>query len=296
MTERSRAALDQAALALLPANVALMRALIEAPSIEVFDQALGDAMVAHADIPDNLARLDAVRRLWRGQPQAWSLVHQVLASADHASPKGSIEQAVEHWAKAFDRVGFVSPDAGSALYALGDTDLLDRATREIVARLEAWGRLGPERDMVEIGCGSGRFVAALASRVRSIVGLDISGIMLGKARLRCASLRNVRLEQTKGRDLALVDGGSVDLILAVDVMPYLVDAGEDLVADHMRDAARVLRPGGRLVVLNYSYRNDVVLDRADATRLAGRHGLQVERFATGDFALWDGATFQFRKD
>ncbi len=292
---RVRAALDQGAAGAVPANIALMHALMEAPSTEAFNSALNGALLDHAAEAEVRARLDDILRLWRHHPQAWSLVHHVLASADHDAPKGATEQAVAHWAAAFDRVGRLSPDAGSALYALGDADLLARATGEIVEKLDAWGLLGLESDALEIGCGSGRFLEALAPQLRSIVGLDISSAMVAEARRRCAGLANVRIEHTEGRDLALLAEGFVDLILAVDVFPYLGDAGADLVADHIRESARVLRPGGALVVLNYSYRNDPDLDRADATRLAGQHGFQVERFAAGDFALWDGATFQFRR-
>ena len=43
-------------------------------------------------------------------------------------------------------------------------------------------------------------------------------------------------------------------------------------ARHVADAARILRPGGALAILNLSYRNDEALDLADATSWAdNRH-------------------------
>jgi hypothetical protein len=54
---------------------------------------------------------------------------------------------------------------------------------------------------------------------------------------------------------------------------------------------RLLRPGGALVILNFSYRGDVEADCRDINRLAGLNGLTVQRAGTRDFSLWDGLTF-----
>jgi SAM-dependent methyltransferase len=65
------------------------------------------------------------------------------------------------------------------------------------------------------------------------------------------------LLRSSGRDLALFKDASFDLVYAVDTFPYLVLSGRDLAERHMSDAARVLRPGGTLLVLNYSYLGDL---------------------------------------
>ena len=116
-----------------------------------------------------------------------------------------------------------------ALYSLGSPAILAAATTEVVARLGAWGLLGPEREVLDVGCGIGRFEVALAPQVAAITGIDLSPAMIEAARRRCAGLSNVRLLATGGRDLGAFGAESFDLVLAVDSFPYLYAAsGEGL--------------------------------------------------------------------
>ncbi|MCP5672141.1 hypothetical protein NL286_27940, partial [Klebsiella pneumoniae] len=78
--------------------------------------------------------------------------------------------------------------------------------------------------------------------------------------------------------------GAFDLVLAVDSFPYLMQAG--VAEAHVAGAARALRPGGALAVLNLSYRGDPALDRADAARCAGGAGLALEVAGATPFELW----------
>ena len=57
----------------------------------------------------------------------------------------------------------------------------------------------------------------------------------------------------------------------------------------------MLRAGGAALVLNYSYRGDLDLDRADLAAHARSAGLRVERDGSRDLALWDAAAFLLRK-
>ena len=195
----------------------------------------------------------------------------------------------------FDRAVALAPEAAVALYSLGAPTTLDRATAEIVAGLREWGLVGPDRTVLDIGCGIGRFETALASEVAAITGIDVSGGMIAEARRRCAGLANVSLRQCGGTDLGEFADRSFDLILAVDMFPYLVAADPAIAARHIADAARLLRSGGALAILNYSYRGELGVDRAEVAQLASAHGFVVERSGTRDLTLWDGTTFLLRK-
>ena len=57
----------------------------------------------------------------------------------------------------------------------------------------------------------------------------------------------------------------------------------------------MLRPGGALVILNYSYRGDPDRDRREVLRLFETAGLATERDGTRDLTLWDGSAWLGRK-
>jgi len=195
----------------------------------------------------------------------------------------------------FDRAVAVSPEAAVALYSLGSTEILDRATAEIVARLDEWGLLGSEKTALDIGCGIGRLETVLAPRLHAITGIDVSPGMIDEARRRCAGLGNVEFMVCDGTGLAAFAGHPFDLILGVDAFPYLVAADPALAERHIADSAELLAEDGALVILNYSYCGDLDLDRRTVAELTQRHGFGVERYGTRDFSLWDGASFLLRK-
>ncbi len=96
----------------------------------------------------------------------------------------------------------------------------------------------------DLGCGTGQLVAALAPYVRRVVGVDREQTMLDAARERLGDAANVELLRGTLDDLPLDDGG-LDAALCNLVLHHV----EDL-APVFSEAARVLRPGGRLVVLD----------------------------------------------
>ena len=191
----------------------------------------------------------------------------------------------------FDKAVALAPEASVALYSLGSAEILDRATGEIVSRLKEWRLLGPGRSVLDIGCGIGRMERALSPHVGAITAIDVSPGMTDEARRRCCDLPNARFELCEGRGLSGFAEESFDLVLAIDSFPYLFAADPAIAARHVRDAAHILRLGGTLAILNFSYRGDVAADRRDIERLAAFSDLDVDRAGTRDFAIWDGLTF-----
>ncbi len=216
----------------------------------------------------------------------------------------------------FDNAVAFSPEASVALYSLGDPAILAQATAEIVEWLHGHGciaadgvasRAGapdasapgapaPVADVLDLGCGIGRLAVELAPRCRSVLGLDVSAGMVAEARRRCGHLPGVRIETTPGTDLDALPTRAFDLVLAVDSMPYLVQVGPDALAVHVAGAARILRPGGRLAILNLSFGRPLDQDVAELSALAARHGFAVEVAGARPFALWDAAAFLLRRD
>ena len=276
-----------------PDSVLLMRLLAEAVTEAEARDALARA-ISTAD-PAGLSRLERLRSLWADHPQAWVLVRSVLAGAAHDALGAAPDEALRSWAAVFDRLAIAAPEAGVALYSLGSPALLSAATQEIVGLMVRFGLLDATRDALDLGCGIGRLVVALAPRMKSVLGVDISPGMVAEAQRRSAGLTNVRVLRGNGRDLDCLSDASIDTILAADVFPYLVQIGGGLPARHIEEFGRVLRPGGAALILNYAYRSDPEADRTEVSDLAGRSGLTVERNGVKQLALWDAATFLLRK-
>jgi len=258
-------------------------------------------LAGHISAPVALARLilggaapDLIQSRLAGAhgPNAEAL-RRLLADRDALGRLARVGACVDHEARGrgalaalrdgFDRAAAISPEAGVAAYSLGDPELLRAATEELVAWLAARGLL--RGDVLDLGCGIGRVAAALAPRVDSVLGLDIAPRMVAEARRRHGA--SARFAVTDGTRLALPDE-SFDLVLAVDSVPYLVQAG--VAEAHVADAARVLRPGGALAILNLSYRG-LDADQADACRWAALHGLALTCEGEQPFRVWDGRAF-----
>jgi SAM-dependent methyltransferase len=270
----------------LAPNVALMRIIMAAGSEMDVEDALRTAIAA-AQHPAK-QRLQSALVLWRQTPKAFATVKSVLRTAE---PGGT---GVADWKRAFDQSAGLSPEASVALYSLGRRDLLDAASGEIIQHLKEWNVLSAATRVLEIGCGIGRLIPALAREADFVIGLDISPAMLHEAAPNCPGT-NAMLIRGSGVDLAPFRDEAFDLVLAIDSFPYIVAAGRHSAATHIAEAARVLKSGGALVIVNYSYRGNDELDRRDITRSARDNGLTMGLNGRRDFALWDGLIFRLCK-
>jgi SAM-dependent methyltransferase len=120
---------------------------------------------------------------------------------------------------------------------------------------------GKER-VVEIGCGTGAISRLIAISVpgAEIVGTDPSSILLDKARQLSRDLANVTFEEADGRHLPFPDS-SFDVAILHRVLCHIPGPERAL-----GEAARVLRPGGRVVVFDGDYAT-ITLATADADPL-----------------------------
>lgn len=271
----------------IPAPVAVMRMLLSGMPAAVV-RAEVEALREVRDQP-------AIRELRRIATDAASLdtlERLVAAGADHA-PAASAEEGVASARAMFDRLVRVSPAASVAAYSLGDEARLAEATAEVVTWLDGLGLLAGRPSVLDLGCGIGRFCRALAPRASRVVGTEVSGGMAAEAGARCAGMPGVAIVQVPGHGLEAMRDDAFDLILAADVFPYLVGAGGGLAARHLSEAGRVLRRGGALAILNFSYRG-AETDRRDLPALARDAALRVAHADPAPFRTWDAAGWVLR--
>jgi len=106
----------------------------------------------------------------------------------------------------------------------------------------------PIQSMLDLGTGTGRLLELFAPIYRRGIGLDLSREMLAVAR---ANLDRAEVNNAQVRlgDLYAppVDRESVDLITMHQVLHYLEEPGRAIV-----EAARLLRPAGRLVIVDFA--------------------------------------------
>jgi malonyl-CoA O-methyltransferase len=98
------------------------------------------------------------------------------------------------------------------------------------------------RDVLELGCGTGKNTAWLAERAKTVVGLDFSPGMLARARERVGAT-HVRFVQHDVREPWPVPDVTADVIVGNLVLEHVGD-----LAPIYAEAVRALRPGGQLLL------------------------------------------------
>ncbi|MDE2283286.1 MAG: metalloregulator ArsR/SmtB family transcription factor [Hyphomicrobiales bacterium] len=106
----------------------------------------------------------------------------------------------------------------------------------------------PIRSLLDLGTGTGRMLELFGADIERGLGLDLSLDMLALARARLdrAGLKNCSVRHTDIYDLAL-PRDSFDAVIIHQVLHFLDDS-----ARAIREAARVLRPGGRLLIVDFA--------------------------------------------
>jgi len=135
----------------------------------------------------------------------------------------------------------------------------------------------PLRDLVDLGTGTGRVLELLGPRADSAIGIDLSREMLAVARanLDRAGLRHCMVRQGDITQLPLPDA-SADAVTIHQVLRYAAEP-----ALVVAEAARLLRPGGLLVAVDFAPHDLEALRESHAHRRLG--------FADAEVAGWFAA-------
>lgn len=119
---------------------------------------------------------------------------------------------------------------------------------KVEAHLRALAPDGAMDAVLDLGTGTGRMLEIFADRAARLEGVDLSPEMLAfaRARLEAAGLSHAHVRQGDIFDLTFADG-EFDLVCVHQVLHYLDDP-----AACISEAARVLGPGGRLLIVDFA--------------------------------------------
>ncbi|ESQ93565.1 ArsR family transcriptional regulator [Asticcacaulis sp. AC460] len=135
----------------------------------------------------------------------------------------------------------------------------------------------PYQNLVDLGTGSGRMLTLLAGRAKTATGVDLSQHMLNLARSRTheAGLKSVEFRHGDISDTRL-PAGCADLVIVHQVLHFLSDPRQAVA-----EAGRLLKPGGRLLIVDFAHHDlEIMREKYNHRRLG---------VAEGDMAAWLGA-------
>lgn len=119
--------------------------------------------------------------------------------------------------------------------------------------------------LLDVGTGTGRMLKLFSPHTKQGIGIDLSHEMLGVARshLENNAITNMQIRHGDMYDLALMDG-SMDLVLFHQVLHF---ADDPLAA--IRETARILRPDGIVIVIDFLPHKNEKLREEHAHRRLG---------------------------
>src|SRR5258708_10331899 len=105
----------------------------------------------------------------------------------------------------------------------------------------------PFRSLLDLGTGTGRILEMFGAQLERGLGIDLSldMLLLARARIERMGLRHCSVRQGDIYDLA-VPAGLFEVVIIHQVLHFLDDGGRAI-----REAARMLAPSGRLLVVDF---------------------------------------------
>ena len=136
-------------------------------------------------------------------------------------------------------------------------------------------------NFLDAGTGTGRMLELIAPNARRAVGIDVSPDMLAIARDRLlrADIHNAQVRLGDTYRLPFPNGtvgAGFDVVLFHQVLHYLDDPGTAVA-----EAARVMAPGGRLLIADFAPHREEFLREEFAHRRLGFSDREVESWLAG---------------
>ncbi|HEY3887655.1 MAG TPA: metalloregulator ArsR/SmtB family transcription factor [Caulobacteraceae bacterium] len=133
---------------------------------------------------------------------------------------------------------------------------------------------GPFHRVIDLGTGAGRMLSLLGPVAHSALGLDLSQQMLNIARRATSDAGLAHCELRHGDIFATqLPGACADLVVVHQVLHYLADP-----AAAVAEAARLVAPGGRLLIVDFAPHGLEFLREAHQHRRLGLSDAEMDRW------------------
>ena len=187
---------------------------------------------------------------------------------------------------------------------LTDTFLFGGKVRELRQKTVTLAQLQPGEQVLDVGCGTGtlaREVARRVGRTGHVAGIDPSAQQIAQARAQAAR-RNLPIDFQLGviEQLPFPDQ-TFDMVFSTLMMHHLP---APLKRQGLAEIARVLKPGGRLVIADFTHKSDRagqaarfhaggsrIHDLAALVSDAGFESVETEEMRPSRFSAFPGAGF-----
>jgi ubiquinone/menaquinone biosynthesis C-methylase UbiE/DNA-binding transcriptional ArsR family regulator len=183
----------------------------------------------------------------RERGEAALIVERMLTALDAADPVIARDQAR---AEAIKRERGEAAQAYFQSHAAAWDEIraMHAPEEQVEAAILALLGPGPFGLIADLGTGTGRILELVAPRARRAVGYDINRNMLSYARAKLAS-GGIGHAQVRQGDIFSIDLGeaSADAVIIHQVLHFLDDP-----AKAVAEAARILKPGGRLLIADFA--------------------------------------------
>lgn len=149
-----------------------------------------------------------------------------------------------------DRLGHIlrEREAQASGFFTAEAERWDRTRQEVYgtgfSRAALAASLPSQAVVADLGCGTGALTADLAPHVSWVHAVDNHPGMIRAARHRLHAMGNVTVHEADIAALPM-DGGACDVALLTLVLSYQPD-----LLGSLREAGRILKPGGRLVIVD----------------------------------------------
>jgi len=140
----------------------------------------------------------------------------------------TVSDQYDAWARVYDR-------------------LWRRYMNQTLPVLQTSAAVAPGDRVLDLACGTGDLLARMARDTpgAALAGIDLTGEMVRRARQKLAAVPEAQIEEADAHDLPFGDE-AFDIVVCASTLHYFTHPDQVL-----GEARRVLRPGGRLVVLDW---------------------------------------------